>query len=133
LKAIAGDDRVGSPVLEDTHRPGSFHMAGFAAENTAAEELPGAPRMALRRLRPPLAVRVALNAGQPAIFHDGRQSYKVAASFGPWRSSGCWWSVGAWDEEEWDVLAAESGGASVACVLTCDRARNAWRLEAFYD
>jgi hypothetical protein len=41
--------------------------------------------------------------------------------------------VGAWDEEEWDVLATESGGASVACVLTCDRARNAWRLEAFYD
>ena len=133
LKAIAGDDRVGSPVLEDTHRAGSFHMAGFTAGNTAAEELPGPPRMALRRLRPPLAVQVALSAGQPAIFHDGRQSYKVAASFGPWRSSGCWWSVGAWDEEEWDVLAAESGGASVACVLTCDRARNAWRLEAFYD
>jgi hypothetical protein len=24
-------------------------------------------------------------------------------------------------------------GRSVACLLTRDRARNAWRLEAFYD
>ena len=29
LKAIVGDDRVGSPVLEDTHRAGSFRMEGF--------------------------------------------------------------------------------------------------------
>jgi hypothetical protein len=39
----------------------------------------------------------------------------------------------AWDTEEWDVLAAMNGGRSVACLLTRDRARNAWRLEAFYD
>jgi hypothetical protein len=38
-----------------------------------------------------------------------------------------------WDAEEWDVLAVENNGALVACLLTCDRARNAWQLEAFYD
>jgi protein ImuB len=79
--------------------------------------------MALRRLRPPLAVRVVLNAGQPALFHDGRQSYKVATSFGPWRSSGCWWSMDGWDSDEWDVL-AELQGAPVACLrLVMDRAK----------
>jgi hypothetical protein len=31
------------------------------------------------------------------------------------------------------VLAATRDGASIACLLTCDRARNAWLLEAFYD
>jgi protein ImuB len=132
LKAIAGEDRVGSPVLEDTHHAGSFRMAAFTAQNPTEEENEAPPRMALRRLRPPLAVRVSLNAAQPALFHDGRQSYKVAASFGPWRSSGCWWSIDGWDSEEWDVL-AESQGAPVACVLVMDRSKNEWRLEAFYD
>jgi protein ImuB len=132
LKAIAGEDRVGSPVLEDTHRSGSFRMTGFVAENPPEEEKAVQPRMALRRLRPPLAVRVALNAGQPALFHDGRQSYKVATSFGPWRSCGCWWSMDGWDIEEWDVL-AELQGAPVACLLVMDRGKNEWRLEAFYD
>lgn len=133
LKAIAGEDRVGSPVLDDTHRPGSFHMSSFTAADSQATETTAQPRMALRRVRPPLAVRVTVNAGQPAAFHDGRQGYKISASFGPWRSSGCWWGVERWDSEEWDVLASESNGATVACVLTCDRANKAWRLEAFYD
>jgi protein ImuB len=132
LKAIAGEDRVGSPVLEDTHRAGSFRMSAFSAQNAAAEEKDDPPRMALRRLRPPLTVRVALKAGQPALFHDGRQSYKVATSFGPWRSSGCWWSLDGWDSDEWDVL-AESRGAPVACLLVMDRGKHEWRLEAFYD
>jgi protein ImuB len=132
LKAIAGEDRVGSPVLEDTHRAGSFRMSAFAAENSPCEEKPDQPRIALRRLRPPLAIRVALSAGQPALFHDGRQSYKIATSFGPWRSSGCWWSLDGWDSDEWDVL-AEWQGAPVACLLVMDRGKQEWRLEAFYD
>ena len=132
LKAIAGEDRVGSPVLEDAHRAGSFRMEAFAVGNSAEEVQDGQPRMALRRLRPPLTVRVALNAGQPALFHDGRQSYTIATSFGPWRSSGCWWSLDGWDSDEWDVL-AESQGATVACLLVMDRGKHEWRLEAFYD
>ena len=132
LKAIAGEDRVGSPVLEDTHRAGSFRMAPFAVGKPHDEEQDSQPRMALRRLRPPLTVHVALNAGQPALIHDGRQSYKVSTSFGPWRSSGCWWSLDGWDNDEWDVL-AESQGAQVACLLVMDRGKHEWRLEAFYD
>ncbi len=132
LKAIAGEERVGSPVLEDTHRAGSFRMSAFAAETPPDEEMAGQPRIALRRLRPPLAIRVALNAGQPALFHDGRQSYKIATSFGPWRSRGCWWSLDGWDSDEWDVL-AESQGLPVACLLVMDRGKQEWRLEAFYD
>jgi protein ImuB len=132
LKAIAGEDRVGSPVLEDTHRAGSFHMSSFTVGDPPPEVTDGQPRMALRRLRPPLAVRVALHAGKPTLFDDGRQSYKVTASFGPWRSSGCWWALDGWNSDEWDVL-AEWQGAPLACVLMMDRGKNEWRLEAFYD
>ena len=74
---------------------------------------------------------------RPAAFSDGENRYEIAAAYGPWRTSGCWWALkscdGAWDCEEWDVLAAMNGGRSVACLLTRDRARNTWRLEAFYD
>lgn len=89
--------------------------------------------MALRRVRPPAPVSAVLRAMKPVAFRDGQNCFEVTAAYGPWRSSGCWWSVGVWDTEEWDVLAVQSDGTSIACVLTCDRRRNTWRLEAFYD
>ena len=139
LKAIAGEDRVGSPVLEDTHRPGGFHLEGFTPSEASA--MPSTvekhrPRAALRRMRPPLPVRVALRDAKPAFFHNGARNYIVSAAYGPWRTSGCWWSAKGWDAEEWDVLAdcrGESGTEPVACLLIHDRTQNQWRLEAFYD
>jgi protein ImuB len=138
LKAIAGEDRVGSPVLEDTHRAGSFRMESFAVShsyNTRNEERPGrsVPFMALRRVRPPVHVRVQLRAQQPVTFFNREQSYKVATAYGPWRSSGCWWSTEPWNTEEWDVLAEANNGSSVACLLVHNCAQNQWQLEAFYD
>jgi protein ImuB len=70
---------------------------------------------------------------KPVAFRDRESRFEVTAAYGPWRTGGCWWSTDVWDSEEWDVLAVESSGASVACVLTCERTCNAWRLEAFYD
>jgi protein ImuB len=143
LKAIAGEDRVGSPVLEDTHRPGSFRMESFAithqsstykrSESKQGNKGPSRPRIALRRIRPPAAVRVRLYEHKPIIFFDRQQSYKVAAAYGPWRTSGCWWSTEAWNSEEWDVLAESNNGSSIVCLLVHDRTHNHWQLEAFYD
>ena len=137
LKAIAGEDRVGCPVLEDTHRPGSFRMENFTVANPtkaqAVIEAPPQPRMALRRIRPPTQVRVQLESLKPAAFRDLEQSYKVAAAYGPWRSSGCWWSTDPWSTEEWDVLAESSSGASLACLLVHNCTQNNWQLEAIYD
>lgn len=133
LKAIVGDDRVGSPVLEDTHRPASFRMEAFANASPERKREPGVPRMALRRMRPPVPVRVTEREASPAAFRDAENRYEVTAAYGPWRTSGCWWSAEQWDLEEWDVLAERSGGSSVACLLVRDRTRNEWRLEAFYD
>ena len=133
LRAMVGDDRVGSPVLEDTHRPGAFRMEGFAQAVPERKREPGVPRMALRRVRPPVPVRVVERDARPAAFRDAENRFEVTAAYGPWRTSGCWWSADAWDLEEWDVLAERNQGGSVACLLVCDRARNEWRLEAFYD
>jgi protein ImuB len=133
LKAIVGEDRVGTPVLEDTHRPGRFRTEGFVVDAKASAPTPECARMALRRVRPPRPIQVALHAMKPAAFRDGDNRFEVAAAYGPWRSSGCWWSQDRWDTEEWDVLAAGRSGEMLGCLLVQDRVRNEWRLEAFYD
>jgi protein ImuB len=133
LKAIVGEDRVGSPVLDDSHRPGSFRLQSFAVGIKSSTELAEMPRMALRRVRPPRPVHVVAHAAQPAAFRDGEYRYEITAAYGPWKTSGCWWSTGEWNLEEWDVLAARSDGSTVACLLVCDYPRNEWRLEAYFD
>jgi protein ImuB len=132
IKAMVGEDRVGAPVLEDTHRPASFRMGSLALEGTINDE-PLSQRMVLRRMRPPLPVRVALRDSQPTAFRDGVSLFEITAAYGPWRTSGCWWSAGEWNLEEWDVLAERSDGSSLACLLVRDQARNEWQLEAVYD
>jgi protein ImuB len=133
LKAIAGEDRVGSPVLEDTHRSGSFRMEGFSVSGASGTPKASRPRMALRRMRPPVPVRVQLHTTKPAAFRDAEVNHEITAAYGPWRSRGCWWSTVAWDEEEWDVLAQAGDGGTVACLLVQDRRNHQWRLEAYYD
>ena len=44
-----------------------------------------------------------------------------------------WWSVDAWDQEEWDVMAATVDGLPCAVLLVHDRLRAEWRLEALLD
>jgi protein ImuB len=132
LKAIAGEDRVGSPRLEDTHRHDAFRMEGFSAGDTSDATETSPPRMALRRMRPPVPVRVVLREARPAIFRDSERTFEIDAAYGPWRTSGCWWSEESWDAEEWDVL-AHAGSAALACLLVRDCIRNQWRIEAMYD
>ena len=133
LKTIVGEDRVGSPVLEDVHRADSFHLEGFVIDGNVRAANATSPRMALRRMRPPAPVRVQMRALKPVAFRDGENIYRVTAAYGPWKTSGSWWSAGKWDVEEWDVLAESKNGASIACLLVCDNVRNKWQLEAFYD
>ena len=135
LKAIAGEDRIGSPVLEDTHRPGSFRMESFTVrtQSSPPPSEPANPRMALRRIRPPVPVHVQLNSLAPVVFRDRQQTFNVSTAYGPWRTSGCWWSTETWNTEEWDVLAETSSGSSVACLLVRNCTIDQWQLEAFYD
>jgi protein ImuB len=133
LKAIAGEDRVGSPVLEDSNRPGSFRMSQFVVSASAGAGKTEVPRMALRRMRPPVAISVVMQGDRPRRFRDAERSFEITAAYGPWRTSGCWWSTDGWDADEWDVLATTRQETSIACLLMLDRARNAWQLVAFYD
>ena len=55
LTGLLGPDRVGTPVLEETHRPDAFRMEPFAWQlPETVEETKPLPSCALRRFRPPL-------------------------------------------------------------------------------
>lgn len=130
LKALVGEDRVGSPVLDDSDRADAFHMEAFAVDTRDSTMTDRMPRMALRRLRPPHPVKVFCSGRKPVAFHDGHQSYSIAVAYGPWRTSGCWWAAGDWDRDEWDVLITQE---RCAHLLVNDRRQDRWHLEAVYD
>jgi protein ImuB len=130
LKALVGDERVGSPVLDDTHGADAFHMEGFAVDTRDSAMIDRKPRIALRRLRPPHPVKVVCSGQKPVAFHYGHQSYSITVAYGPWSTSGCWWAAGDWDRDEWDVLIAQEQRAHL---LVNDRRQNRWHLEAVYD
>lgn len=133
LKNLVGPDRVGSAVLLDTHSPENFRMDNFALDNQTSTSTTIYPRLMLRRLRPPVPLRVTLESSLPAVFRDRENRYAVKEAFGPWSTSGCWWSIGRWNVEEWDVLAESAAGTAIACLLVFDREKKDWRLEAYYD
>ena len=133
IKALVGEDRVGSPVLEDTHQPGRFRIENFTADDQVSSLPSNSPRIALRKIRPPVPVRVSLHAMTPVTFRDGSRRYEVMAAYGPWKTSGCWWSINGWETEEWDVLAVDNYGEAIGCLLVLDSMRNQWQLDAIYD
>jgi protein ImuB len=137
LKSIVGEERVGSPVLVDGHRPGAFEMRGFHVDTKAElreRQEPGVgPRMGLRRLRPAAPVRMWMKGGEPSAFATKQKRFEVTAAYGPWRTNGSWWATDGWDLEEWDVLCLQPDGSTYACLMVRDCARDEWRLEAMYD
>ena len=133
LKALVGADRVGSPTLLDTHRPGSFAMSPFRVPDQTLPDIEMTTRISLRRLRPPRLLRMQIREQRPAAFRDDSEIYQVQEAYGPWHSSGCWWSVNHWDFEEWDVMAINKQGESVGCLLVHDHLNHQWLLDAMYD
>ena len=132
LKALVGPDRVGSPALLDTHRAGSFAIHEFTVSDEPVH-IGTSSRISLRRMRPPHLLRMQMQAQKPAAFRDGDNIYEVQVAYGPWHSSGCWWSVNQWDLDEWDVMAINKNGESTGCLLVHDHLNHKWLLDAIYD
>jgi protein ImuB len=141
LAALMGEGRCGSPMLVDSWRPGAFAMKPFAPrdgnvvhrqhdtprhrDTEASNSILGAsvpqcvvavnaaanPRVALRRFRNPIPVRVGMEDGRPVRVSIDRRGFGggvVEIAAGPWRTSGAWWESGlAWDRDEWDVAVAD--------------------------
>jgi len=129
VAAIVGDERVGTPVPADTHRPDAFVMERPAEAVAPCAEAPVHPPCgpALRRFRPPWPVRVVCDAGAPTLLEGGRLEGRVSAARGPWRSAGDWWRPEAWAVEVWQVELAAGGVYQLACTAA------GWSIEGMLD
>ena len=146
LAALVGGDRVGTPVVPDTHRPGAIAMApfpgGHGAPGRAADAtLPTRPApdraplwltgaaLVRRRLVPTRPAQVECRAGRPARIEAEGLRGAIVAVAGPWQTAGEWWAGTAWAREEWDVALPDG----TACRLVRDSETDAWTIDAVYD
>ncbi len=154
------EPRVGSPEVLDTHRPDTFRMKKFnpfavsRQSPVAGEEMggggsaprpaqvadpaPHTPALAMRMIRPPLAISVEVHEGIPQRVRETRNGKREARNVtgevvwaaGPWRASGDWWTEQPWSREEWDVAVNVS---DVVGLYRIFRDGDGWFVEAEYD
>ena len=147
LVALLGSDRVGTPVLEETHRPDAFRMEPFSWQIASAPgnggrssatpvSHPQARRSsplhnagaALRRFRPNIAASVLLADEQPIHLRSAQMSGAVSGQSGPYRASGNWWDEKIWSRSEWDLQL--ENGIQCRCYQS---AEGSWNIEGIYD
>ncbi len=124
IAAVVGEENVGSPELVDTHRPGAFRMRRFGMAQKLAGKSACPTSLAFRAFRPPLAAKVQAGFISAPGIHG-----RISRQAGPWRTSGDWWSTGAWARDEWDIELA--GGALYR--IYCDAQTGRWFVEGSYD
>ncbi|HEU0273111.1 MAG TPA: hypothetical protein VFQ83_01110 [Candidatus Udaeobacter sp.] len=132
LTAFLGADRVGTPVLEETHMPDAFRMEPFAW-GIGAIDL-NRPQIiepglfpALRRFRPGLEASVLLEKNSPAHFRDANESCAIIDQRGPFLISGNWWDETTWARTEWD-LQLKTGELVLA-----HESEETWTIDGIYD
>ncbi len=155
---VAGEGRVGSPRLRDSHRPDDFTLVpfdppavrletvsersaltvsypvrGLAAARAMPSNAPARPLVSsvtppLRALRPPLPVQVWLENTRPVILRGGHIQGRVRCSAGPWRVERGWWAE---DSVSRDYYEVELAGGEV-CRLYQDRQTSDWFVDGMY-
>src|SRR6476659_3524724 len=146
LTALLGGDRIGTPVLEETHRPDAFRMQPFSWAVVSATDnggrssaTPGAPRearrssplhtlcCALRRFRPAISASVLQNEETPAHVRSAEISGKIIAQRGPYFLSGNWWDEKSWRRAECD-LQLKNGE-----LVRAHERDGVWKIDGVYD
>jgi len=130
VSALVGAERVGTPQLEDTHRPDAVKLIPPPAVIPSPADAPVHPPLApaLRRFRPPLPARLELTDGQPTYVWTEYIRGEISAESPNYLNDGEWWQQErAWQRSEWDIALAEGG---LYRLLLVD---NAWFIEGEYD
>jgi len=128
LRALAGPDRAGSPEILNTHRPDAYCFRSCSFAPGEPKEEPAARlRLAFRYFRPPLPARVTMQNGRPQQIRSALVSGEVIRAAGPWRTSGEWWAVTAWNRDEFDIVLADHS------VHRLYMTAGQWFLDGSYD
>lgn len=130
LTALLGADRVGTALLESSHRPNAFRMQ--APKLDVAPQVSGSVWLppvgpALRRFRPPVRATVQVREGRPVFLSAQPFTGRLREARGPWRCSGQWWEPPGWQQEEWDVQTYDGRLYRLALQPT------GWCVEGVYD
>lgn len=130
VSALVGPDRVGTPQLEDTHRPDAVRLVIPRPIVPPPAEPPVHPSLGvpLRRFRPPLPARLEFTDGQPTYLWTEHVRGEIAAKSAAYPSSGDWWQRDrAWQRTEWDIALVEGGLYRLLLI------GDAWFIEGEYD
>jgi protein ImuB len=128
LVALLGSDRVGTPVLEETHRSDAFHLEPFSWDLTSPAVVTKLPLgAALRRFRPNVSASVLLADQQLVHLRSTQIRGAVSGQSGPYRASGNWWDEKIWSRNEWD-LQLDDG-----TIVRCHENPNGWEIDGIYD
>jgi protein ImuB len=110
LQALLGEDRIGIPVSENTHRPDAFKLlsplsSSFDVRCPVSDVRCSLP---LRRFRPPKPVTLVSTIEEhiptPHTILNGDYSGEITALRGPFILSGQWWEdAREWHHLEWDI------------------------------
>jgi protein ImuB len=146
LTALLGSDRIGTPVLEETHRPDAFRMQPFSWQLNLAADNPGRSSAtpgskhesrrssllrdlggAMRRFRPAMSASVLQHEDIPAHVRSVEMSGKIIAQRGPYLLSGNWWDEKSWSRAEWD-LQLQNGE-----LVRAHEWDGVWKIDGVYD
>ena len=132
LIAVLGADRVGTPVLQETHRPDAFRLEPFswqvgAIDLNRPKPMKPKSRIALRRFRPAVSASVLLGADTPAHVRSTEIWGKILEQCGPYLISGNWWDEKSWARAEWD-LEMENGE-----LVRVHESEGTWEMDGIYD
>jgi protein ImuB len=136
LTALLGSERIGTPVLEETHQPDAFRMESFSwavvesavpsGESSYALRT-GHATPALRRFRPAASASVFLSENIPAHVRSADLNGKIIEQRGPYLISGNWWDEKSWAHTEWD-LQLQSGE-----LVRAHERDSVWKIDGVYD
>ena len=120
-----------SPANPAPRRPGGSHPVSGPPTSAAAPPSyrDGLCRLALRAVRPPRAVEVFDNRGQPDFVRGDRLGGRVVELAGPWRLTGEWWTEERFARDYYDVSLSDGG----VYRMYRDLRTAQWFVEGEYD
>jgi protein ImuB len=121
-------------VLIDSYQPQGFRIKPFTLPSSfTSDEFLNLSRSAVRKVRPLEDISLTIRASRPQTFVFRERLYIVKDAYGPWLTSGDWWSQSRWNFEQWDLVARAQGERLLCCCVIRDTLQKRWQMAALYD
>jgi protein ImuB len=128
LIGLLGAERVGTPFIQETHRPDVFTMQPFVWQisQAAPAKKNRLARAVLRRFRSRGQAAISAAGEKPLYLESESARGAIVNRKGPYRLSGQWWDH-PWQRCEWD-LQLDNGA-----ILRCHENSSEWVVDGIYD